>query len=133
MKNPDQNTLNGLTIVKDYITPIPGTNEYEFILMLVDPNITTGENCIMSFEGVVEPTFNVDNYNYYERDTGATHRVQDQKVEISDLRFIQTYDYEGAICKYSISYELYKRLNDFLENEFTKNFNDYFNNEYTSY
>jgi len=133
MKNADKITINDLPIVKDYISPILGTNEYEFILMLVDPNIKDGENCIISVEGKIEPTLTVINSSSYDSDTGLTREDQDQKVEISDLTFNQVYNYEGRIIKYAISYELYKRLSDYLENEFNTNFNDYYNNEYTSY
>ena len=133
MKNADKITINDLPIVKDYISPILGTNEYEFILMLVDPNIKDGENCIISVEGKIEPTLTVINSSSYDSDTGLTREDQDQKVEISDLNFNQVYNHEGSIIKYAISYELYKRLSDYLENEFNTNFNDYYNNEYTSY
>ena len=133
MKNAEKNTINDLPIVKDYISAIPGTNEYEFILMLVDPNIKDGENCIISVEGKIEPTLTFINSSSYDSDTGLTREDQDQKVEISDLNFNQVYNHEGSIIKYAISYELYKRLSDYLENEFNTNFNDYYNNEYTSY
>ncbi len=133
MKNADKITINDLTIVKDYISLIPGTNEYEFILMLKDPNIKDGDNCIISVEGKIEPTLTVINSSSYDSDTGLTREHQDKEVEISDLTFSQVYNYEGSIIKYAISYELYKRLSDYLENEFNTNFNDYYNNEYTSY
>ena len=131
MKNADKITINDLPIVKDYISPIPGTNEYEFILMLVDPK--DAKKCIISVEGKIEPTLTVINSSSYDSDTGLTREDQDQKVEISDLTFSQVYNYEGSIIKYAISYQLYKRLSDFLENEFNTNFNDYYNNDYTSY
>lgn len=131
MKNADKITIIDLPIVKDYISPIPGTNEYEFILMLVDPK--DAKKCIISVEGKIEPTLTVINSSSYDSDTGLTREHQDQEVEVSDLTFSQVYNYEGSIIKYAINYDLYKRLSDFLLNEFNTNFNDYYNNEYTSY